>query len=152
MKSINKHDIVRSWSENETIDLEIAVFIYDEETGESASGVNVIGLAEKKIDVNVFDETGTKVLDFFYNGVNNDSISVVEDEYRSAIVIHFRSVDYSPGHFMASPDASKWFELEIVYKNSTTEPLTLKKHVFPHISKDGAEMRFYIRLLQDRTS
>lgn len=147
MKSINKHDILRSWVERESIDLSILISMYDELTGQSSSGNTVIGLADKTVTAKIFDEVGTKVLEFLYDGVDNDAISVEETETESKVVLHFTKESYDD--FNASPDAEKWFELELVYAD---DPTNLFKNVFPCVSKEGTEMHFWIKLLLNRVN
>lgn len=148
MRSINKHDILRSWVENEVIDLSILVSKYDELTGQSASGSAVIDLTNKTITARIFNEIGINVLEFIYTGVENPNISVSETITKSKIILHFLRSSYVAGMFKASPAPEKWFELELIYAHNPS----LTKHIFPHIAKDGTVMRFFIKLIQDRVS
>lgn len=149
MKSINKHDILRSWVERETIEIPIQVNLYNEKTGEEESGATALGLADKTIIAKVFDEAGTEVLEFIYEGVDNDDISVEETETESVVVLHFTKNSYGGGNMTVGTDVEKWFELELSYAD---DPTNLFKNVFPYISKDGTEMHFWIKLLRNRVN
>lgn len=149
MKSINKHDILRSWVEREVIDLSILVSLFNEKTNEQSSGTAVIGLADKTIIAKIFDEAGREVLVFFYNGVNNDNISVEETATESVVVLHFSKASYEGGKMAVGSAVEKWFELELSYAD---DPTNLFKNVFPYVSKDGTEMHFWIKLLRNRVN
>lgn len=149
MRSITKHDILRAWVEREVIDLTIRVNLFDEKTGEQTSGTTALDLAAKTVIAKIYDESGTEVLDFLYEGVDNDDISVDETATESNVVLHFTKNSYGTGNMTVGTDAEKWFELELSYAD---DPTNLFKNVFPYVSKEGTEMHFWIKLLRNRVN
>lgn len=150
MKSINKHDILRTWVEREVIDLSINVYQYNDETGSQFAGSDKLNLSGKSIYVKIYDENGNLALSKTYLGTKNQHIEVVEDENTSKVVIHFLPNDYLT-NFKASPAESKLFQMEMYYYTGLTEP-PLTKNLFPHVGKTGEEIRLWIKLLRSRAS
>ncbi len=148
MKSITKHDILRAWSEKETINLSIMISLFDEENNTQTSGSAIIGLLSKTIKAKIYNEAGSEVLSFLYQGAENPSISVQETANKSVVTLHFKNDSYGPGKMTTGANEEKWYQLELAYAVNPG----LYKNVFPFISKTGVEMRFYIKLLRNRVN